>query len=95
MQSASPFRPPVFAPSQNQRRWVRDRFARIRGRRGWVHFVRVDRPVSIMIDAPWGHEDVGEWERRSVSIWQCPCVGAEFASIAEAVQWVEAIPGPV
>jgi hypothetical protein len=87
-----PSRPAVFCPAAGQRRWVRDRRAAIRGHRGWVHFVRVDQPHQVMVEAPYDHESVGEWERHCRSVWQCPAVGASFPSIAAAAAWVQQIP---
>lgn len=89
----SPSRPSVFAPAPGQRRWVRDRHAAIKGRRQWVRLIRVDRAVSVMADAPYDHNDAGRWERRCVSVWQVPAVGAEFASLREAAAWIAAMPG--
>ena len=91
MQS-QPYRPYIFAPAPNQRRWVRDRRAAIRGSRQWVMFVRVDRVERIMVDAPYDHESVGEWERRCRSVWQCPSVGAEFPCLDDAAAWVDSLP---
>lgn len=89
----SPNRPAIFAPAPNQRRWVRDRHAAIRGRRQWVRLIRVDRISAIMADAPYDHNDAGQWQRRCVSVWQVPAVGAEFASLADAAAWIAAMPG--
>jgi len=86
-------RPAVFAPKANQRRWVRDRHAAIRGHRQWIKLVRVDRTSQVMVDAPYDHDDSGQWEQRSVSIWQVPVVGAEFPSLAHAEEWIAAMPG--
>jgi hypothetical protein len=91
--SAQPFRPAVFAPAAGQRRWVRDRHAAIRGRRQWVRLIRVDRRGLFMVEPPYDHNDSGQWERRSVSVWQVPSVGAEFASLAAAEAWVASLPG--
>jgi hypothetical protein len=89
----SPSRPAIFAPAPNQRRWVRDRHAAIRGRRQWVRLIRVDRSVAVMADAPYDHNSSGAWQRQSVSVWQVPCVGAEFPSLADAAAWIAAMPG--
>lgn len=88
----SPSRPAVFSPAPGQRRWVRDSQAAIRGRRGWVHFIRVERVDCVMVDAPYDHNDAGQWERRCRSVWQCPSVGAEFPSLNQAAAWVESLP---
>ena len=90
----NPYRPysAIFAPAPNQRRWVRDCLAAIRGRRGWVYFVRIDRVERIMVDAPYDHNDSGQWERRCRSVWQCSSVGAEFASLDDAAAWVDSLP---
>jgi hypothetical protein len=85
-------RPAQFAPAPGQRRWVRDWQAAIRGRRGWVHLIRVDQVVSVMVEAPYDHNDAGQWERRCFSRWQCPSVGAEFPSLAAAAAWVAGLP---
>lgn len=89
----SPSRPAVFSPAPGQRRWVRDRHAALLGRRQWVRLIRVDRPMDVMVEAPYDHNDAGAWERRCVSVWQVPAVGAEFASLAAAAAWVAAMPG--
>lgn len=91
MQS-QPSRPAVFSPAAGQRCWVRDRAAAIRGRRQWVHFVRVDRSHQVMVEAPYDHNDSGQWERRCRSVWQCPSVGAEFPRLADAAAWVASLP---
>lgn len=91
MQSAS--RPAVFAPAPQQRRWVRDRHAAIRGRRQWVRLIRVDRAVSVMADAPYDHNDAGRWVQQRYSVWQVPAVGAVFPSLDAAAAWVAAMPG--
>jgi hypothetical protein len=89
----SPSRPAVFAPVAGQRRWVRDRHAAIRSRRQWVRLIRVDRPVAVMADAPYDHNDAGQWVQQSVSVWQIPCIGASFPSLAAAAAWIAAMPG--
>jgi len=87
-------RPAVFAPAPGQRRWVRDQraavFAPAQGR--WVHFVRIDQPVAVMVDAPYDHADAGAWQRRCRSCWQHPPTGACFAALDDAAAWVAALP---
>ena len=82
----------MFQPAPNQRRWVRDRQAFIRSEGGqWFHFTRVDVVTEHMVEAPYDHNDVGRWASTVQSYWRCAVTGANFASIREAVQWVEDI----
>jgi uncharacterized protein YfaA (DUF2138 family) len=72
------FSHPEFAPAANQWRWVRDRCAAVRGRNGWVHFIRVDSFVDQMVDAPYDHDSAGVWQRCTRSIWCCVDIPASF-----------------
>ena len=75
-----------FAPAQNQRRWVRDRFAAIYDGREWGHFRRRDNVNDVMVEAPYDHEDAGRWESRSESVW-VHSSGMEFSSLDDAAAW--------
>jgi hypothetical protein len=87
-----PSRPPHFYPADDQRRWVRDRHAAIRRDRQWIRLIRIDRVDRVMVDAPHDHEDSGRWMRQSASVWAIPAVGASFASLDDAAEWIAAIP---
>lgn len=78
-----------FSPASNQQRWVRDRQAAIRNRRGnWIHFNRIDRIENVMIDAPYDHNDSGAFSSSSRTFWYCESVDASFNSMNDAYNWV-------
>lgn len=81
----------IFSPASNQRRWVRGNTAAIRGRNAWVFFHRNDHIENVMFDAPYDHNDAGEWRTESRSFWVAS-VGVRFNSLDSAQEWVNNFP---